>query len=140
MNIMRVLDQFPTQEDCITYLERARWGDRPSCPYCGSANTTCNQHRHRCYDCKTSFSVTVGTIFHHTHLPLQKWFLAIMLMLNAKKGLSALQLSRDLDVNKNTAWRIAMQIRKAMTQAEQRSLLTGIVEMDMTSLSIRIGM
>jgi len=51
-------------------------------------------------------------------------------MLNAKKGLSALQLSRDLDVNKNTAWRIAMQIRKAMTQAEQRSLLTGIVEMD----------
>jgi len=47
-----------------------------------------------------------------THLPLQKWFLAIMLMLNAKKGLSALQLSRDLDVNKNTAWRIVMQIRK----------------------------
>ena len=89
-----------------------------------------HQHRHRCYDCKTSFSVTVGTIFHHMHLPLQKWFLAITLMLNAKKGLSALQLSRDLDVKKNTAWRITMQIRKAMTQAEQRSLLTGIVEMD----------
>jgi len=53
-----------------------------------------------------------------------------MLMLSAKKGLSALQLSRDFDVNKNTAWRIAMQIRKAMTQAKQRSLLTGIVEMD----------
>ena len=53
-----------------------------------------------------------------------------MLMLNAKKGLSALQISRDLDVNKNTAWRIAMRIRKAMTQAEQRSLLTGVVEMD----------
>jgi len=53
-----------------------------------------------------------------------------MLMLNAKKGLSALQLSRDLNVNRNTAWRIAMQIRKAMTQAEQRSLLKGVVEMD----------
>ena len=53
-----------------------------------------------------------------------------MLMLNAKKGLSALQLSRDLDVNKNTAWRVAMQIHRAMTQAEQRGLLTGIVEMD----------
>ena len=65
-------------------------------------------------------------------MPLQKWFLAVMLMLNAKKGLSALQLSRDLDVNKNTAWRISMQIRKAMTQAEQRGLLTGIVEMDET--------
>ena len=65
-------------------------------------------------------------------MPLQKWFLAIMLMLNAKKGLSALQLSRDLSVNKNTAWRITMQIRKAMTQTKQRSLLTGIIEMDET--------
>ena len=65
-------------------------------------------------------------------MPLQKWFLAVMLMLNAKKGLSALQLSRDLKVNKNTAWRISMQIRKAMKQAGQRSLLTGIVEMDET--------
>jgi len=130
MNIVQVFEQFPTQEDCITHLEQARWDGKPTCPYCGSTNTARNQHRHRCYDCKTSFSVTVGTIFHHTHLPLQKWFLAIMLMLNAKKGLSALQLSRDLDVNKNTAWRIAMQIRKAMTQAEQRGLLTGLVEMD----------
>jgi len=130
LNIGKILERFPTQVDCIAYLEQVRWGSDPICPYCGSDNTARNQHRHRCYDCRTSFSVTVGTIFHRTHLPLQKWFLAIMLMLNAKKGLSALQLSRDLDVNKNTAWRIAMRIRKAMTQAEQRSLLTGVVEMD----------
>ena len=78
----------------------------------------------------TSFSVTVGTIFHHTHLPLQKWFLAINLILNAKKGISALKLSRDIHVNKNTAWRIAKQIRRAMLQAEQRELLTGVIEMD----------
>ena len=132
MNILRVFEQFPTQEDCIAHLERARWNGKPACPYCGSARTSRLQHRHRCYACKTSFSVTVGTIFHHTHLPLQKWFLAVTLMLNAKKSLSALQLSRDLEVNKNTAWRIAMQIRKAMAQSEQRSLLTGIVEMDET--------
>ena len=132
MNIIQIFERFPTQKDCIAHLETARWGGEPSCPYCGSLNTAPSQHRHRCYDCKTSFSVTVGTIFHHTHMPLQKWFLAVMLMLNAKKGLSALQLSRDLKVNKNTAWRITMQIRKAMTQAEQRGLLTGIVEMDET--------
>ena len=76
--------------------------------------------------------MTVGTIFHRTHLPLQIWFLAITLMLNAKKGLSALQLSCDLQVNKNTAWRITMQIRKAMSQAEHRDILTGIVEIDET--------
>ena len=130
MNIVHIFEQFPAQKDCLDHLEKARWGDTPLCPYCKSDQTARLQHRHRCYACKTSFSVTVGTIFHHTHLPLQKWFLAIMLMMNAKKGLSALQLSRDLHVNKNTAWRIAMQIRKAMTQAEQRNLLTGIVEMD----------
>ena len=132
MNIIQNFELFPTQEACITHLEKARWGDTPACPYCGSINTAKLQHRRRCYDCKTSFSVTVGTIFHHTHLPLQKWFLAVMLILNARKSLSALQLSRDLKINKNTAWRIAMQIRKAMSQAEQRKLLTGIVEMDET--------
>lgn len=130
LNIAKILERFPTQADCIAYLEQARWGGDPTCPYCSSTNTTRTPHRHHCYDCQTSFSVTVGTIFHRTHLPLQKWFLAITLMLNAKKGLSALQLSRDLNVNKNTAWRIAMQIRKAMTQTKQRSLLTDIVEMD----------
>ena len=132
MNIIQVFELFPTQIDCIQHLEKARWNGTPRCPYCTSARTARLQHRHRCYACKTSFSVTVGTIFHHTHVPIQKWFLAIILILNAKKSLSALQLSRDLKVNKNTAWRMAMQIRKAMTQREQRNLLTGIVEMDET--------
>ncbi len=132
MDIIEIFERFPTQESCIAHLEEARWGDLPCCPYCGSVKVARSQHRWRCYDCITSFSVTVGTIFHHTHLPLQKWFLAINLILNAKKGLSALQLSRDLKVNKNTAWRIAMQIRKAMAQAEGRDLLKGVIEMDET--------
>ncbi len=137
MNIIQIFERFPNQDACIAHLEKARWGDEPHCPYCGSLNTArgtdkARPHRHHCYECKTSFSVTVGTIFHRTHLPLQKWFLAVTLMLNAKKGLSALQLSRDLEVNKNTAWRITMKIREAMTQADQRPMLTGIVEMDET--------
>ena len=130
MDIVTVFERFPTQKSCIEHLGQSRWSGAPRCPYCTSDNCAPLQHRHRCYTCKTSFSVTVGTIFHHTHLPLQKWFLAIGLMLNARKSLSALQLSRDLHVNKNTAWRIAMQIRKAMTQAEHRNLLMGLVEMD----------
>ena len=132
MNIIEVFDKFPTQDDCIAHLEKARWNNTPTCPYCQSTRTTRSDGRHFCYTCKTSFSVTVKTIFHRTHLSLQKWFLAITLILNAKKGISAMQLSRDLQVNKNTAWRIAMQIRRAMTQAEQRHMLTGIVEMDET--------
>lgn len=134
MDLVKAFELFPTQEDCLAHLERARWRGRPECVYCGSTKTTSMQkeRRHHCNNCKTSFSVTVGTIFHHTHIPLQKWFFAISLILNAKKGVSTRQLGRDLNVNKDTAWRISMKIREAMFEHEQRDLLTGIVECDET--------
>jgi len=136
MNIIAIFKKFPTQKSCIQHLEETRWGNKPTCPYCVSQNVKAiiseGRERFHCNACNNSFRVTVQTIFHNTKLPLQKWFLAISLILNAKKGISALQLSRDIEVNKNTAWRIAMQIRKAMTQSDHRNLLTGIVEMDET--------
>ena len=134
MKTLGIIEKFPTQKDCVEYLEMIRWGGDPRCPYCGSDHNVPMQDRHHCYTCKTSFSVTVGTLFHRTHLPLQVWFTALTLMLKDRKGLSALQLSRDLGVNKNTAWRIHRNIRKAMTQSAQRTLLTCIVEMDETCL------
>jgi transposase-like protein len=134
MNITRIYELFPTESDCISHLESVRWKGRPVCPYCQSDRVTSarKERRHHCNNCNTTFSVTVGTIFHHTHLPLQKWLLAVSIVLNAKKGLSSLQLSRDLEVNKNTGWRMGMQIRKAMAERGQRELLSGIVEMDET--------
>jgi|GEM_PF-1791773 len=86
---------------CIAQLEQIRWSNESTCPYRNSTNISRNQHHHHCHNCKTSFSVTVGTIFGAD-------FSAIMLMLNAKQELSTLQLSRALDVNENTAWRIAI--------------------------------
>ncbi|MFZ2167984.1 MAG: IS1595 family transposase [Minisyncoccia bacterium] len=77
-----------------------------------------------------SFSTTVGTIFHKSKIDMQKWFLAIALVLNAKKGMSARQLARDIEVNKNTAWLMLMRIRNAMR--DQGDLLKGIVEADET--------
>jgi len=134
MNIIRVYELFPTEKDCLAHLEHIRWNGKPKCPYCQSYHITplAKEQRYHCNTCNTSFSVTVGTIFHHTRLPLQKWFLALALILNAKKGISARQLSRDLRVNKDTAWRIGMKIRGAMFEREQRELLTGIVEVDET--------
>ena len=116
MNIISIFERFPTQADCIAHLERVRWHGSPTCPYCGSDRVTAmpKEARHHCNNCKTSFSVTVATIFHRTHLPLQKWLLAVSLVLNAKKGISSRQLARDIGVNKNTAWRMGMQIRDAM--------------------------
>ena len=123
---------FTTQDSCIEYLEILRWNKKPICPYCKSNNSTPmpNEKRHHCNNCNTSFSVTVGTIFHKTKLDLQKWFLAITLILNAKKGISARQLSRDLNVNKNTAWYMGMRIRRAII--EQKELMNGFIEIDET--------
>lgn len=130
MNIIEVYRKYPKQEDCLNHLESVRWNGKPVCPYCKSDNVTPmpKQKRHHCNNCNTSFSVTVGTIFHKTKVDLQKWFLAISVVLNAKKGISARQLARDLEVNKNTAWYMGMRIRKAM--ADDGRLLSGIVEMD----------
>ena len=132
MNIPQLYKQFPTQVDCIKHLEQVRWNGEPTCPYCNSKNQSAlpKENRYHCNNCNTSFSVTVGTIFHKTRLDLQKWFLAVSLVLNAKKGYSARQLGRDIDVTKDTAWRIFMQIRKSLV--EQRELMTGIVEADET--------
>jgi len=134
LNIIQVSQQFPTEEACIAYLEEVRWHGTPVCPYCKSDKTTpvAAEQRHHCNNCNTTFSVTVATIFHHTHLPLQKWFLAICLILNAKKGISSRQLSRDLEVNPKTGWYLAMRIRNAMRESDQRVLLQGVVEMDET--------
>lgn len=130
MNIISVFKKFETNEQCIAHLERVRWKHGVKCAYCDSFHVTAcpKEQRHHCNKCNKTFSVTVGTIFHHTHLPLKTWFLALALMLNAKKGLSARQLARDLEINKNTAWRITMKIREAMEYDGE--LLTGIVEVD----------
>jgi transposase-like protein len=132
MNIISVYKKFPTKEKCIDHLEHVRWNDQPICPYCKSKKQTPLKvgRRYHCNTCNTSYGVTVGTIFHNTKLDLQKWFLAISLILNAKKGISARQLGRDLNVTKDTAWYMEMRVRKAM--ARDYELLRGIVEMDET--------
>lgn len=133
MNIVEIFNRFPSQDSCIKHLEKIRWPNGPVCPYCFEEKQISkqkNESRHHCNSCNTSFSVTVNTIFHDTKVPLQKWFLAIMLMLNAKKGLSAKQIERDINVTYKTAWYMCMRIRRAML--DQKPMLMGIIEMDET--------
>ncbi|TGV00167.1 IS1595 family transposase [Flavivirga rizhaonensis] len=129
-SILSITQRFGTQEACISYLESIRWPDGPVCTNCGShhIHNRKDSHRYLCRDCNHSFSVTVGTIMHASKLPLPKWFAAIFLIVNAKKGISSLQLSRDINVNKNTAWYMQKRIRKAMSGSD--GLLKGIVEVD----------
>ena len=132
MNIIQIYKQFPKHANCLAHLEKVKWNNKPTCPYCKSFHSTKTKedHRYHCNNCNTTYSVTVRTIFHKTKLDLQKWFLAISLMLNAKKGISARQLARDIEVNKNTAWYILMRLRKAFLESPE--LLNGIVEADET--------
>ncbi len=138
MNLISIFRQFPDQAACIAHLEQVRWGDRPVCPHCTSDEVARKRENHRigrwnCHACKSSFNVLSGTVMQKTKVPLQKWFLAITLMQNAKKSLSSLQLARDLELNKATAWYLAMRIRRAMAEADaEADFLRGIVEADET--------
>ena len=110
-----------------------RWHSTPACPLCGCVTVGRKADgdrigRWNCHGCKSSFNVLSGTIFQKTKIELQKWFLAISLVLNAKKSLSSHQLARDLDLNQKTAWYMAMRIRRAMV--DEGTLLSGIVEAD----------
>ena len=134
MNLLDLFQRYQDNDVAIAYLESIRWKDGVMCPYCNS-NKTCKHHvkdrkkKWQCWNCKHSFSVTVGTIFHHTHIDLNKWFWLISLMLNAKKRLSACQAARDLGMRRPTVWSMMHRIRKAMA-TDQAALLQGIVEMD----------
>lgn len=139
MNLIEVMERFPDQESCIEHLERIRWHGTPVCPMCGCVEVKRKKEdsvgrvgRYYCSACKASFKVTQGTLFHGTKIPLQKWFLAISLIVNAKKGLSSYQLQRDLNLNQKTAWFILTRIRAEMANKTNPIVLQGIIEADET--------
>lgn len=136
MNLLSIFSRFPDQEACIAHLEKVRWAGSPNCPYCGATTVARKSDsgrtgRWNCYGCKSSFNVLSGTIFEKTRIPLQKWFLAIGIIVNAKKSVSSFQLARDLDMNQKSAWYLQQRIRAAMLTCEGE-LLQGIVEADET--------
>lgn len=146
MELMELLSKFNTQNKCIKYLENARWKEKISCPYCNSTkcSTRKKENRHHCSSCNKSFSVLVGTIFESTKLPLPKWFMAIHLILNAKKGIASRQLARHINVTKDTAWLIQKRLREAMKNEDEDDndnfgLLSGIVEADETYVGGNTG-
>lgn len=136
MNLLAIFSRFPDQEACIEHLEIVRWANDPHCPLCGSTKVARKADKQRvgrwnCHGCRASFNVLSGTIFEKTKLPLQKWFLAIGLVVNAKKSVSSFQLARDLDMNQKSAWYMQQRIRAAML-TDEGELLQGIVEADET--------
>jgi len=136
MSALKMAKKFRSEKECLEFLEVKRWGKEIKCPYCQSFNVSTHNEigrtsRHQCSTCKKSFSVLVGTIFESSKLSLIKWFTAIAIIIEAKKGISALQLSRHLDVNYKTAWAISHKIRSAMA-SKKLEMFGGVVQMDET--------
>ena len=111
------MDRFGTEETCREYLEKLRWPSGVACPRCGdmSVSEITTRDQFDCNGCRYRFSVTSGTIFDNTKLPLRKWFVAMYLMIESKKGISANQMKRTLGVSYKTAWHLCHRIREAMT-------------------------
>lgn len=147
MNLLDIYKELNTEEKCLTFLEHMRWPDGVKCLGCNSPKITRitakgklnkksgkrspDRELYQCNDCRFQFTATTGTVYHDTHLPLAKWFLAIALITESKKGISANQLSRALGVQYRTAWYLAHRIRKAMIEANPPKM-KGTVEVDET--------
>jgi transposase-like protein len=131
MNLVKLVEKFADEKKCRAYLEALRWPDGVVCPRCLSRKVyqVLDRNQYDCDSCRYQFSVTVGTIFKDTHLPLWKWFLAVYLMIESKKSISANQLKRTLAISYKTAWYLCHRIRKAIQEATPE-MLKGTVEVD----------
>ena len=136
MSIVDLLDRFNTDAACRDLLAGLRWPCGVACLRCGdmaASKIPGRPHWWRCPSCEYQFSVTTDTIMHDTHLPLRKWFTAIYLLCEAKKGMSAKQLQRTLGVAYKTAWYLCHRIREAMgNNPFTGPTLVGVVEVDET--------
>ena len=135
INLISLFDRFGSDEKCRELLESIRWPRGVACVRCGDMAIDELQHRSQweCRGCGYQFSVTSGTIMHDTHLPLRKWFVAIYLMCDSRKGVSANQLKQQLNVAYKTAWYLCHRIREAMGNDPLCGpTLVGVVEVDET--------
>lgn len=133
MTLVDVINLFDTDEKCREVLVRLRWPNGVECLRCKAAvvELATAKQLFYCKGCDYQFTVTASTIFNDSHLPLQKWFLATLLLCEARKGMSANQIKRTLGVSYKTAWYLCHRIRAAMKEAD-RPMLDGTVEMDET--------
>ncbi len=134
-SIVEFQREFSTEEKCREYLEQQRWNGTPACPFCGSINVCRfkNGKTFKCREkeCRKKFTVTVGTVYESSKIPLSKWYLATYILAVHSKGISSLQLANWLGVTQKTAWFLNHRIREMLTE-QAPDLLDGIVEVDET--------
>ena len=125
------MEMYKTEEDCRQALFHHKWPEGFVCPRCGHGQAYAHKKRllYECASCGHQTSLTAGTVLHKTRVDLKKWFLAIYLMSQTKKTISAAELSRQLGIAPQTAWTMRRKITEAMARREG-DMITGVVEMD----------
>ncbi|MBA7561150.1 IS1595 family transposase ISPepr2 [subsurface metagenome] len=136
MNLIEITNKFPTELDAIKHFEKVRWRKKPKCSYCGSDNIGSRNKdgRFHCKNCNKTFSVTTNTNIHNSRLPLKTWLFAFGVISDAKKGISAKQLERNLGIHYESAWVMYHKIRDLMSIENEGISLDDIVEMDTTQI------
>jgi hypothetical protein len=131
--LLQLLDYFKDEETCRAYLEQQRWGGTPACPFCGVVDPYRTNRGFKCREktCHKKFSVTVGLVYENSKIPLRTWFAAIYLGTSSKKGVSSLQISRQLGITQKTAWFLNHRIRE-MLRAKAPFMLKESVQIDET--------
>jgi transposase-like protein len=135
MNFIQFLEKFPTEKAVIQHFITVRYPSGVKCNHCGSTKVyqkTKYPKVFNCNGCDSTFSIFKGTVFEKTSTDLRKWMYAIHLFLNGKKGISGLQLMREIGVTYKTAWRMLKQIRIAMGNGQHKKFSETVIEMDET--------
>jgi transposase-like protein len=132
ISTFKLFEMFPDQETARVYLESRLWANGPRCPVCGLGEriTARKEGFYRCNQCKEDFTVRTGTIFERSHIPLHKWIYAMYLLVTARKGISSLQLAKEIGVTQKSAWFMLHRLREAC--GSKLETLRGIIEIDET--------
>jgi len=137
LSIFEFMQKFPDDKSAREYLENRRWKNGRTCPHCGSVRTSAKKNEkpmpYRCDDCREHFSIRTGTIMAESKVPLHKWLFAIYLMTTSRKGISSIQLAKQIGVTQKTAWFMEHRIREAYGKTDDDTELLGAdVEVDET--------
>ena len=133
-SLFDLMDAFPDEQSCVDHMRAIRWADGEFCPHCNGNKIYhfSDRKTFKCGECKSRFSIKVGTIFHDTKLPLRKWFMAIWLITNHPKGIASVTLAKDLKITQKSAWFVLHRLRHAARTNSFNAPLQGIVEADTT--------
>jgi transposase-like protein len=139
ISTLELFKMFPDQESARVYLESRLWPAGPRCPVCGLGEriTARKGGYYRCNQCKEDFTVRTGTIFERSHVPLHKWLYAMYMLVTARKGISSMQLSKEIGITQKSAWFVLQRLREAC--GNDPTVLSGIVEIDETYVGGKEG-